>query len=110
MPPHQSIGGDCRRWRPYGGGVDPASVADAGLFLPWFVLCEAGGSRYLVAWMSGRRPWKVVCMVSSPVNTMAAAAVAMSIGRVGDDMYNGGRLGRALCLWQWCHSDPDLGS
>lgn len=82
-------GGDCRRGRPYGGGADPDSVADAGLFLPWFVLCEAGGWRGLRAWMPGRRPWEVVRMVGLPAGTVAAV-VAVSLGRVGGESYGGG--------------------
>lgn len=49
-PPRSTgIGGDCRCGRPYGGGADPGSGVDAGLFLPRLVHGEVGCWRCLVA-------------------------------------------------------------
>lgn len=97
--------GDAGVGASYRGGADPDLVPDVGLgvdgvlllLLPWLVRCEVGGWRGFRPWMSGRRPWKAVCMVGSPAGAMATV-VAIPLGRVG-----GGReqlvAWAVLCLW-----------
>ena len=108
VPRSTGIGGNCKCGHPYDGCADLGLVADVGLIVSLFVLCEAADWHCLGAWMRGRRTWKAVRMVGSLAGTMAVV-VSICLSHVGGESYSVVGDSGMLCLWQRRCPDLDLG-